>query len=92
MGNLPKYRVSESFPFYILESTFKIRCSKGRGLKTFKGYIVVFVCMATKAVHLEAVSDLSSEAFLAALRRFFSRRGKSSNLYSDNGTWVQQEC
>ena len=29
---------------------------------------------------------MTLEAFLAALRRFFSRRGRSQNLYSDNGT------
>ncbi|XP_015121007.1 uncharacterized protein LOC107043858 [Diachasma alloeum] len=39
-----------------------------------------------KAVHLEVVSDLTTEGFLAALRRFIARRGVCSNIYSDNGT------
>ncbi|XP_067122550.1 uncharacterized protein [Centruroides vittatus] len=42
--------------------------------------------MATKAVHLEVVSDLTTTAFIAALRRFTSRRGKPTDIFSDNGT------
>ncbi|XP_018406148.1 PREDICTED: uncharacterized protein LOC108782372 [Cyphomyrmex costatus] len=42
--------------------------------------------MAVKAVHLEAVSDLTTEAFLNAFKRFISRRGKPTDVYSDNGT------
>ncbi|GFV99316.1 integrase catalytic domain-containing protein [Trichonephila clavipes] len=41
--------------------------------------------MSTKAVHLEAVSDLSSATFLAALKRLVARRGLPSDVYSDNG-------
>ena len=42
--------------------------------------------MAVKAVHLEAVSDLTSETFISALKRLISRRGKPSQILSDNGT------
>ena len=40
-----------------------------------KGYVGVFVCLATKAMHLELVSDLMTSAFIAKLRRFIRRRG-----------------
>ena len=39
-----------------------------------------------KAVHLELVSDLTSEAFISALRRFIARRGYPTLLWSDHGT------
>ncbi|XP_041785479.1 uncharacterized protein LOC121600688 [Anopheles merus] len=51
-----------------------------------KAYVCVFVCMSTKAVHLELAGDLSTTTFLMALDRFVSRRGKPKNIYSDNGT------
>ena len=35
---------------------------------------------------MELVTDLTTEAFIACLRRFISRRGKPSLLWSDNGT------
>ncbi|GFX28933.1 uncharacterized protein TNCV_3029761 [Trichonephila clavipes] len=38
-----------------------------------------------KTVHTELVSDLSSEAFIAALKRFMARRGKCAKPFSDNG-------
>ncbi|XP_018396272.1 PREDICTED: uncharacterized protein LOC108774619 [Cyphomyrmex costatus] len=46
----------------------------------------MFVCFATKAVHIELVSDLTTDTFLAAFKRFISRRGKPSHMWSDNGT------
>ncbi|CAI6373551.1 unnamed protein product [Macrosiphum euphorbiae] len=42
--------------------------------------------MTTKAVHLESVSSLSTEAFLFTLDRFVARRGLPSSIYSDCGT------
>lgn len=58
-------------------------------------YVAVFVCFVTKAVHLERVTDLSAETCLSAIKRFFSRRGKSKNIYSGNATnfiGTRNEC
>ncbi|XP_063831773.1 uncharacterized protein LOC135080978 [Ostrinia nubilalis] len=90
MGDLPAARITPSRPFHHtgvdLTGFVDVKSSKGRGIKTTKGYIAVFVCMVTKAVHLELVSDLTSSTFLAALRRFAARRGAPQHIYSDNGT------
>ena len=53
---------------------------------TVKAYICVFVSLSVKAVHLELVSDLSTDAFVAALRQFIARRGKPTLVWSDHGT------
>ena len=90
MGDLPQARVSYSRPFldvgvdycgplYIKERRFRNR-------NKLKVYVAIFVCMGTKAVHLELVSDLTTEAFIASLKRFFSRRGISRTIHSDNAT------
>ncbi|GFW60813.1 uncharacterized protein TNCV_2672341 [Trichonephila clavipes] len=39
---------------------------------------------ASKAVHLEIVSDLTTDAFLATLKRSVARRGKCATISSDN--------
>ena len=51
-----------------------------------KAYVCVFVSLSVKAVHLELVSDLTTEAFIACLRCFISRRGKPTVIWSDHGT------
>ena len=51
-----------------------------------KAYVCVFVSLTVKAVHLELVSNLISEAFVTCLRRFIARRGRPSLIWSDHGT------
>ncbi|XP_018343350.1 PREDICTED: uncharacterized protein LOC108749269 [Trachymyrmex septentrionalis] len=50
-----------------------------------KAWIILFTCAVYRAVHLELVTSLSTVAFIDALRRFISRRGRPSIIYSDNG-------
>ncbi|XP_076660824.1 uncharacterized protein LOC143364275 [Halictus rubicundus] len=90
MGDLPKGRVNYTRPFLHSGVDFcgpvfiKEKTKRNRGKE--KVYLAIFVCFATKAVHIEIVTDLTTEACLAALRRFFARRGKSAHIYSDNAT------
>jgi len=51
-----------------------------------KGMCGVFVCMAVKAVHLQLVTELTTETFLATLCHFFSWRWLPSDIFSDHGT------
>ncbi|XP_043264211.1 uncharacterized protein LOC122404341, partial [Colletes gigas] len=90
MGDLPPTRITETRPFTCVGidycGPFYIKEKKYRNRNKLKTYVAVFVCLATKAVHLELVSDMTTEGFIAALRRFIARRGKCSHIYSDNGS------
>ncbi|XP_059224869.1 uncharacterized protein LOC131997670 [Stomoxys calcitrans] len=89
MAALPPERTFLSRPFtntgVDFAGPFNIKSYSGRACVITKGYICIFVCFATKAVHLEATTDLSSQSFLAAFSRFIGRRGCPACLYSDNG-------
>ncbi|XP_075163827.1 uncharacterized protein LOC142236490 [Haematobia irritans] len=90
MAPLPQERSSYSLPFTItgldFAGPFSIKTSTLRNAVYQKGYVCLFVCFSTKAIHLELCSDLSSESFLAAFTRFVSRRGLPQKIMSDNGT------
>lgn len=81
MGDLPSFRVTPNTkPFLTVgvdyAGPFNITMSRVRGSKRLKAYICIFICLTTKAIHTELVSDLSADTFLAALRRYMARRGR----------------
>lgn len=93
MGSLPLDRISVARPFLKVGIDFGgpilIKQSRLRGTTGTKAYIALFICMVTKAVHLELISSLSSESFLYTLKRFIARRGCPVTIYSDNATNFQ---
>ncbi|XP_018376013.1 PREDICTED: uncharacterized protein LOC108769493 [Trachymyrmex cornetzi] len=90
MADLPEARVNTvkyvfkkcgvdyARPFYYKEGQRKTA-------KSVKCYMALFVCLSTRAVHIELAADLSAETHLNVLKRFISRRGRPIELYSDNG-------
>lgn len=89
MAPLPSDRCILSVPFQTtgidFAGPFELKTSTLRNAPYIKGYVCVFVCFSTKAIHLEACSDLSTAAFRAAFTRFVGRRGLPYRIVSDNG-------
>ena len=90
MGQLPPSRANPAPPFTTTDADFAgpFTLRKGHTRKPvwIMWYVCLFMCLTTKCIHLELVMDLTTEAFLAALRRFVARRGRPAHIMTDNGT------
>ncbi|XP_053691451.1 uncharacterized protein LOC128739969 [Sabethes cyaneus] len=88
-ADLPASHVTPTRPFSVCGidycGPFFIK-SAARTRGPTKVYVAIFICFSTRAVHIELVGDLSTAAFLAALRRLVARRGIICELHSDNAT------
>ena len=90
MAALPSARVTPTRAFKVsavdYAGPYYLKNIKGRSTALFKGYIVIFICLATRAIHADLAPDMRTETFLNVLKRFISRRGCPSDMHSDNGT------
>ena len=87
MGDLPSSRIEApvcAFSCVGLDFAGPLTFKNGTGC--VKGYVAVFICFASKAVHLEAVSSMTSDGMVAALRRFIGRRGILCQIVSEDAT------
>lgn len=90
MAQLPPTRTTLEKPFtkcgvdYL--GPIGVMARPGRNPTITKGYVCVFVCFATRAIHLELAGDATTQTFIAALRRMIARRGTINQIHSDNGT------
>ena len=54
-----------------------------------KAYGLIINCLVTRAVHIDATPDYSTDTFLQALRRFMSFRGSPLKIFSDPGSQLK---
>ena len=87
MTNLPKERLTpENPPFTSVGVDYFGPPYVQQGRSHVKRYGCVFICLTTRAVHIEITSTLDTDSFINALRRFISLRENPSSVYSDNGS------
>ena len=80
MVDLPSSRILPARPFQRVGLDYAgpvtIKQGTRRNAPRVKAYVLVFVCFVVKAIHLELVANLTTEASIDALRRFVARRGR----------------
>ncbi|XP_013855847.1 uncharacterized protein LOC106511638, partial [Austrofundulus limnaeus] len=80
MGELPVDRTEPTTPFtYVGMDCFGPVFVKD-GRKELKRYGLILTCLCSRAIHIEVVDDLSTDAFLNALRAFIAIRGNVRQL------------
>lgn len=87
MGDLPRPRLTPHEPPFTytgIDFFGPFHVKRGRG--TEKVYGCIFVCLTSRAIHIEDVGSLETDAFIQALRRFICTRGAAKEIWSDNGT------
>ena len=92
MSPLPQSRLEDVAPFsncgldvfghFLVSESKTTRKTKG----TKKMWGLLFTCMASRGIHVEALPGLDITSLANALRRFMAIRGPCRNFYSDRGT------
>jgi len=87
MGQLPTDRITpyvRPFSYTGVDLFGPMQVTVGR--RHEKRWAVIFTCLTVRAVHIELVDSLSTDAFLVCFHSFINRRGTPVRMRSDNGT------
>ena len=87
MGELSRARLTPykpPFTYTGLDFFGPFHVKRGRSIE--KVYRCIFSCLTTRAIHIEDVGSLETDAFIQALRRFICIQGAAKEIWSDNGT------
>ncbi len=86
MANLPSERIDPSPPFtYSGMDVFGPFITR-QGRKSYKRYGLLFTCFCCRAIHIEMLDDMSTDAFINGLRCFIALRGAVHQIRCDQGS------
>ena len=87
MANLPSYRFEQplhAFAKVGIDFAGPFELKMGPRIKRTKTYILLFTCLQTRALHLEATVAMDTKAVVLALTSFVALRGMPTDILSDN--------
>lgn len=88
MGDLPEERLAINLPAFthvMVDLCGPIKVNISRNVCAER-YILVYSCLTTRALHLELIESLNTDATLIALQNCINLRGAPATITSDNGT------
>ena len=84
MANLPCERTTEAPPsIYCVVDIFGLFYIKEK-ISELKRCGAMFLCLASRAFHIEVTHQIDTDSFIQALRRIIARRGNVRLIQSDN--------
>ncbi|KAK3519921.1 hypothetical protein QTP70_007773 [Hemibagrus guttatus] len=86
MADLPPERVDPSPPFTYCGMDCFGPFSTKQGRKVFKRYGLLFTCLSCRAIHIEMLDDMTTDAFINGLRYFIDIRGAVRRVWCDKGS------
>ncbi len=86
MSDLPSERVEPSSPFTFCGMDCFGPFVTKEGRKHHKRYGLLLTCLCSRAIHIEMLNDMSTDAFINSLRCFIAIRGTARQIRCDQGT------
>ncbi|XP_032402158.1 uncharacterized protein LOC116709857 [Xiphophorus hellerii] len=86
MSDLPKVRLEPLPPFTFCGMDCFGPFLTKQARKVHKRYGLLFTCLCCRAVHIEMLDDMTTDAFINALRCFIAIRGAVSEIKCDQGS------
>jgi hypothetical protein len=86
MADLPKERLEATPPFtHCAQDCFGPFIVK-EGRRELKRYGLIITCMASRAIHVELLDDMTTDAYINGLRCFIAIRGPVQTMRCDQGS------
>ena len=86
MSTLPEVRLEQSPPFSHIGCDCFGPYTVKEGRRTLKKYGLLVTCLACRAIHVEILDDMTTDAFINALRCVIAIRGNVQTIRCDRGS------